>query len=481
MIPLRLVRMESNARTIATVLGAIFSAYFTALLFPVTPLLAPLIAQAVLDSSNRGRAWTGHLPISAHTQWLSRFVVTVPAVVAVTAAAVLGARNSIFRARDTAHPVLFGATGLSTAILLLLLYRASSSPKARAPFAGLLSLALAAAGIMAARADLATVVSICPHWLYWSAGAAIMAWWWIDPREPAGFLEEPQYREPPPSGSHIELIFFAAVMVLLSAVTGLHLSLIGAFWAASFGAEFVFSTSKMAHLPLDPRRAFARKALPVVAIMAAACSVLPVAGFSVSRFFLESAFFNAATIRLHGDARDRIYPLPVYLDLESTGPHSAASNLAETAEFLTKHRGYRGGAEELRRAITEEAQFGVVMRRYFDVAKFARLYPDLWRRHLTNLALSTFCTLITLWSLCCIHRARGSRPPLSWLLTGALGFFGIAAIFPSTGWMKVVIVVLSPSHLSLPWDLGPTVALAIAAASAAAYLIAQEAFVRSLR
>lgn len=479
MIPLRLVRMESNARTIATVLSACCLAYITAWFLPAAPLLAPLIAQAALDSSNRGRAWTGHLPISAHTQWLSRFVVTVPAVVAVTAAAVLGARNSIFRAPDTSHPVLFGLAGLSTAILLLLLYRASSSPKARAPFAGLLSLALVAAGIMAARADLATVASICPHWLYWSAGAAIMAWWWIDPREPAGFLEEPQYREPPPSGSQIELIFFA-VTVLIPAVAGLHVSLFLACWAASFGAGFVFSTSKMAHLPLDPRRAFARKALPVVAIMAAACSVLPIAGFSVSSFFLESRFFKAATIRLHGDARDRIYPLPVYLDLESTGPHSAASHLAETAEFLTKHRGYRGGAEELRRAITEEAQFGVVMRRYFDVAKFERLYPDLSRRYLIKLALSTFCTLITLWSLCCIHRARGSRPPLSWLLTGALGFFGIAAIFPGTGWMKVVLVVLSPSQLSLPWDLGPTVALAIAA-SAAAYLIAQEAFVRSLR
>lgn len=470
MIPLRLVRMESNARTIAIVLSSSILAWFIARFHPVTPIVAPLFLQLALEPNNRGRRWTGHLPVSAHTQWLSRMAVTIPAIATVTLAAVLGAR-------DFATAVLLGSTGFSVVLFLLLLIRCSDSRRAHAPFGLLASFAVAAIGWNTASFDLETAASRCPSWLFWSIGGSIMALWWIDRRQPAVFEEQQQFREPPPTSSG-DMVFFA-IYTLAAAFTLLSVAV--TCWTASFGAQIVFATSKLAHLPVSPRRAFARRALPVVAIMAAASGLILVVPFSVTGWLLEFPFFKAARVGVDGDARHRLYPLPLYLNLDRMGPYTAALDLHETASFLAIHRGYRGAPEDLRKVITEELQFGVRPHRYFDMTKFKSLYPDLWRGFLIKLTLKMFFTLMALWSLRCIHQARGSRPQHWWLFLGVLVLGGSTAYLRVTGWTNLIITLVLPSDLSVHgWDLGPTAALAIAA-SATAYLIAQEAFVRSSR
>lgn len=65
----------------------------------------------------------------------------------------------------------------------------------------------------------------------------------------------------------------------------------------------------------------------------------------------ESALLETATIRLHGEPSDRLYPLPVYVTRERVQVYSAAKDLKGTARFLARHRGYRGDEQGLERAI----------------------------------------------------------------------------------------------------------------------------------
>lgn len=425
--PIRLVRMGGYARLAQRIVPSAVLAFLLGERIPAIPLIAPLIGQLLFWPGQRSITWVGHLPVDAHTQWLSRAAATITSAGIITLAAIAGTNNSAYASG------ILASVGLAAVALQLLISRFIESPAGETRIGLLLAFVFAIEGVALGFVDTGAVVAGCEVALPVLLAAVVALDLHIDSAWPRAFLGGEEKPKTVTRANPTALLSSFLFGVCATVIGGGPILVVSSIFN---GAEFVIASHWALHLPGSLRGLFARRALPLLAAMALASSTALATG-SLRHMDLgqyrAAQLFERVWISSDGAEKEQLRPLPLFLKRGDVWPWNERIPWNKEV-FWTR---------------LDE-------------------HPEVWLTTKGKVALGAFLVFVFMWSFFVIFR--------HWFMLMWAGCLA-AATYLNGPWVRLPRLLSPENVLPDGWSLGSSSAITFALVTIA-YLAAQEAFVR---